>query len=216
MFHLRLTPPTAITDWSIMDGKKSIVAYEETKKDGTPTAPHYHILLDVEMSKSTLRLWVLKTFNIPPGGMGKNNKYYSIIDAWNDPSYICKSGDIRYNTLYTTEELANHIQAGSKYLAKTPPDSVKAAPSVQPTKETNNDEWSRLLATWINLKRPNYSMKTIKTWIKCYYLQKMRPIPRSGDLNRFAYSIFAISTNCDTESTIHDADTEAFVCEISI
>lgn len=192
-FHLRLTPPILLDDWSFMSSKKSIVAFETSDKG----VEHYHILIDEDTSRSTLRKWVLDKFEVPPGGMGKNNKYYSLIENWKDPSYIVKNNDIKFNNLFSEDELKKYVEEGKKYIKETVAINAVVADTV--VHKESKDEFSKLLATWLSLKRANYTMANIRNWIKSYYLQQCKCIPRSGDLARYTYSIFAISTNADTE-----------------
>lgn len=99
---------------------KMLVAYEDKKKDGTPTDPHFHIYIESkpDIGDDTIRNKIKKALCIPTGGQGKNNKYYSINWKWQDPSYICKYDDIRVIVGYTEQEvLSLAVEGKKKYLS---------------------------------------------------------------------------------------------------
>lgn len=71
-------------------------------------------------------------------------------------------------------------------------------------------EWTKLLTEFE--KRSDYktaSMPTIQKWIKSYYLQQRKPVPRQGDCARYTYSLWALGHDKTHEEDIHEADDEA-------
>lgn len=122
MFHLRFTPyDLSGHTFSFLDSISSryIIAQEDFEDDGTPLL-HYHILIDTDYGDKSVRDAVKAGLKIPKGGRGKNNKYYAIIPNWNDPSYICKYGNILVRKGFEEAEVLEYVETGkSKYLTKT-------------------------------------------------------------------------------------------------
>lgn len=212
VLHFRLRLEAPIEDNWDMVKKKCVVFYEDKSKSGKPCHPHYHALFE-DQDISNLRKELKNIFMIPDGGRGKKNSYY-FIEKWNDPSYVCKYGDVRRNELYTQDELDKYIAEGKKYLDTQPPQG--GGVEVCTSKPEHKDEFSKLLASWMALKRTSYNMADVKTWIKSYYLKQCKCIPRAGDCNRYAYSIYAISVNADDEECIYDLDRKAENFNINI
>lgn len=120
MFHLRFTPyDLSGYEWTWLERyTRYIVAQEDTEDDGTPLL-HYHILIDTEAHKDSVRDMVKSKLPIPSSGKGKNNKYYALIAQWKDPGYICKYNNILHVKGYTDKEIMDYVIHGKKtYLEK--------------------------------------------------------------------------------------------------
>lgn len=83
------------------------------------------------------------------------------------------------------------------------------------TKSRDDVEWNHLLTTYENLKEPK-TMIGIRRWIKSDCLRRRKPIPRSSDVNRWAYSIYAITNNLISEQHVQEVDEYAREQEIQV
>lgn len=121
MFHLRFTPYdlSGYTFNWLYFYDKYIIAREDVDDDGNPLL-HYHILVDdAGLGIQTLRNAAIANLKIPKAGRGKNNKYYALIDDWEDPGYICKYDNIVGSKGYTEAEILDYVVSGrKKYLPK--------------------------------------------------------------------------------------------------
>lgn len=116
LFHLRFTPCDLSGynfDW-LERYHKFIVAQEDLEDDGTPLL-HYHILIETDNAKDSIRDMAKNRLRIPSGnGRGKNNKYYALIEDWYDISYICKYNQILCSQGYSEKELLEFVESGKK------------------------------------------------------------------------------------------------------
>lgn len=96
MYHIRFTPyDISGIIFDFLESYESyIVCYEDKKKSGKPTEPHYHIAIWSDLKEKSIRDDIKLHFKIPSTGRGKNNKYYALYPAWQDASYI-----VKYNNL---------------------------------------------------------------------------------------------------------------------
>jgi len=121
MFHLRFTPNdiSGYTFDFLQVYDRYIIAFENKDKEGKPCPDHYHILIDADYTKKSLSNAVITALKIPKSTRGKNNKYYSLMDNWEDPSYICKYDDIRKSKGFTEKQILDFaIEGKKKYLEK--------------------------------------------------------------------------------------------------
>jgi len=125
---------------------KMIVAYEDKKKTGEPTEPHFHIYMETkgDITDDTIRNHIRKALCIPKGGKGKNNKYYCIDWKWKDPSYICKYDDIRVNIGYSEPELLRMAVEGKQtYLKKEANTAPTTEDVVKPTTKSQRINYDK-------------------------------------------------------------------------
>lgn len=104
----------------------------------------------------------------------------------------------KHPELHWKEKAANSIPAESE--------DPKSEPAL--SKHTPKDEWKRLSEGFEEFYYPNkksLNMPDIARWIKHYYLARFRPIPRTGDLRRYSYSLWAIYVKDDTSMEGVDA-----------
>lgn len=168
---------------------------------------HYHICFRVDACEQTIRSRILSTLQIPKTGRGKGNTHYTLKwDAYKNwtPEYAAKSGDIVSSLGFSEDEIEEAIFKGSIKYNKQKDIGSKGAnidlsnPICEATvsESTPHTEWDRLLKAYrqtdLALAR---SAVNIKRWIKSYYLSREKPIPREGDLKRYAYSLYAIIQN---------------------
>lgn len=163
-YHLRFTPCDLsgyTFDW-LTRYPKFIVAQEDLDDDGLPLL-HYHILIESDNVKDTIRDMAKDRLRIPSsGGKGKNNKYYALIPDWLDPGYICKYNKILYSQGYTEKTLMEFVVSGKeKYLdkVKTPAEnSVTAVSQKLPTPKCPRIPYQQEIiaiayADWLNYKK---------------------------------------------------------------
>lgn len=205
--HLRFTPAGQDYDLSglLLTATKYIVSREQATKE------HYHICFETDQCQETIRAKVLSTLKIPKTGRGQGNTHYCL--KWDKyknwtPEYACKSGDIISSLGYSQDEIEDAIFRGSIKYNKQKDVGSKGAnidvsnPICDATVSatTPHTEWERLLNSYRQIDRATErSAVNIKRWIKSYYLQREKPIPREGDLKRYAYSLYAIIQNKTTE-----------------
>lgn len=158
-------------------------------------------------------------------------------EFFNATDYTCKYGNILHHT-YDEEFIQESIKRGAAKYLKTPPLVVwegidesaskdiliekisgeQSGSSVAAKRETQT-EFEKLHIAFIEYDLVNpwqkqyaerpYTMVWLKQFIKSYYLSKGRPIPRSGDTNRYAYSIYAISNNKTSMDDMDEHDRHA-------
>lgn len=204
-FHLRYTPYKEVANESITEFlskyDKFIAAYEQTDKKGEDCEPHYHMYIEFSGDIDTIRYRFKKHFELPTGKNGESNKYYSL-KKWNkgDIGYVVKQQNIVCKKGYTEEE----IEETKNKKIQTP-----EAPPRGAEKEERKDEWTKILDHFIALgkeKRNSLKVSEIKKEICKIYLKKLRPVPRTGDLNRYAFSLYAIfqSKMCEDEQALEN------------
>lgn len=191
MYHLRFTPYdlSGYTFEWLERYQKYIVAREDVEDDGTPLL-HYHILIDTDAHKDTVRDMVKTKLPIPAGGRGKNNKYYALIADWKDPGYICKYNNVEKTKGFTEKELLDFVVSGKKkYLEKvekTPAEnSVTAESRSTPTAKTPRIPYQQQIisiasAEWYKYKRDckdnNYEIDSYR--VVDFIMKAMREISR--------------------------------------
>lgn len=191
-FHLRFTPDEKVSDENLAKFcskyEKYIVAREQYDKNGEAVKPHYHVYIECDLDIDSLRYNFKKAMCIPTGGQGRNNKYYSI-KQWNigEIGYIVKQGDIKFQAGFKMEDI---LQKKIEVKLKEK-NSETEAPRAE--KKEREDEWTKLMNHCIELKdeRPT-TILGYKQVICKYYLKRLKPVPRTGDLNRYSFSLFAI------------------------
>ena len=202
--HLRVTPPTEIYDLSqvIINATKYCIYSEigeETKKQ------HFHIYMETEKCESTIKNDLRRGFNIPLGKKGINSAYFCCkFNKYKDPSpeYVAKSGILVSHKGYTLSYLQEiQISGNNKFLEKT------EVTKNEPDKKKEKGEWEILLNDFEKVSdNKNYSMSRIIKWIKSRYLMRRKCIPRTGDIHRYSYSLYAIINNLQKEEDIHEID----------
>ena len=203
--HIRFTPAGQVYDLSglLVNATRYIVSREQATKE------HYHICFETDQCQETVRARVLTTLNIPKTGRGQGNTHYCL--KWDKyknwaPEYAAKSGDIVSSLGFTLDEIEDAIWRGSiKYNKQVDKEAKGTSIDVAPHQVTDNTvahpykgEWDRLLECYRKSGHAG-SMINIKRWIKSYYLTREKPIPREGDIRRYAYSLYAIINNKTSE-----------------
>jgi len=197
--HIRFTPYREVFQEDIEEFgnhySKCIVAFERKDKKGKDTEPHYHIYFETDTIPDTIRNRFKRIMKIPAGQKGRANKYFALFSNWSRPEYVCKMGEIVYRKGYSDDEIDELIKVGAeKWLKeenlkeKTP--ELEAPLAAQ--KKEKVSEWEVLICFFTSMpptERPGtifgYKQKI------CYkYIKEMRPIPRKGDLERYAFSLY--------------------------
>lgn len=185
-YHIRYTPNEYKENIkSFLDevSKRYIVGRETHSKSGDMCTEHYHMYFESDYNEDTIRSKFLETMGIEKVGRGRTNKYYSM-KKWglNEIEYIIKQGDIVYRC---NIDEASYQAAVIKNIKKN---TNSASERSERVKKERKDEWGKLLEYFLEHKEE----RTITKWkqdICKYYLIGMRPVPRIGDLNRYAYSL---------------------------
>jgi len=205
--HLRFTPAGQVFDLSglLVNATRYIISREQASKE------HYHICFETDQCQETIRAKVLSSLSIPKTGRGQGNTHYCL--KWDKyknwtPEYAAKSGDIVSTKGYTHDEIEDAIWRGSiKYNKQTDENSkgtsIDLASGTQQIHQVTVSrpvrqpqcEWDRLLDAFEKSEYRDLDCVNIKRWIKSQYLKQRKPIPREGDLRRYAYSLYAIVRN---------------------
>ena len=81
--------------------------------------------------------------------------------------------------------------------------------------DNNKSEWDKLLSKFQKrVNNTHMTMAQIKKWIKSVYLEKHKPIPRDGDTNRYAYSLWAIINDKTAYECIGHCDLQANISHL--
>lgn len=119
MWHLRYTPDDISGyTFNFLDSMCSrYIVARELLDDKLQPLLHYHILLDTDYAEKSIRDAAKAALKIPSAGRGKNNKYYALINDWQDTSYICKYNDFICYKGFTEKALLEYsIEGAAKYL----------------------------------------------------------------------------------------------------
>jgi len=81
-------------------------------------------------------------------------------------------------------------------------------PNVSKNQSRDDVEWNHFLLAY-EAKGEKLSMIGIKQWIKSDCLRRRKPIPRSSDINRWSYSIYAITNNMVSPQDMSELDAYA-------
>lgn len=211
-FHLRFTPDEVVPDENIPKFLEKldryIVAYERTDKKGEATKPHYHMYIECDIDVDKLRYWFKTTMRIPTGGQGQHNKYYSIAKWRNvgDFSYVVKQGCIVHKKGFSDEDVLQAIEKQEELKRNKNSETADRAATRPLQPKEKEDEWTKILNHCMELKddRPTTQLG-FKQVICRYYLKRLRPVPRIGDLNRYAFSLYAIfrSKYCELDDKLN-------------
>jgi len=227
--HVRFTP-LDLSGYDISEFCKGFEKYIVAVEKGAPGAgqqsEHYHIYLETNVTKKTVDNRIHKYLNVPSsGGRGKNSKYFS--NKYNEytfpsPEYIVKDGKIVEYQGYTQEQIDKYETFGrAKYGHKNVDVDLNSGElCVQPPQQNTpapkrESEWDKLL-DWYE-EQPNYQqmdMVQIRKMIMTYYLKQRKPIPRSGDLGRYTYSLWALGHQ--KEDSIETCDAQAALDGIKV
>lgn len=196
-WHIRYTPVNGVFIDDIttfaQHYESALVAYEDKDKMGNPVKPHYHMLIQSECQKPALVERLRRILKIPAGGRGVNNKHYACMANWRRPEYIAKWGDIVYHKGWLEEDIAKAIEEGrNKYLFQPQPQpaTVEEVPT-EPREVIKHTEYEKLICYFNAMESKPATILGYKQKIAFKYLMEMRPIPRVGDLERYAFSLFA-------------------------
>lgn len=180
----------------------ALAGYETTNKFGGPTEPHFHIYIETEVTRDTIINYAYKLLGIKKGQKGTANKYFACKN-WNDDiGYFVKSGTITYTHNITV--LPEKIEEGYNMYIKpylndmitvikqeaSEPGSPASGASPTAARKPPKDEWSLLFMAQPQMETTaNWEPIDWRKWICKYYLARTRPVPRTGDLFRYAISL---------------------------
>lgn len=119
-FHLRFTPyDLSGYNFKWLERYTRFILAQEDENDEGEDHLHYHILIDTDAHRDSVRDMVKTKLPIPPSGRGKNNKYYALIENWQDPGYICKHNKVQSSKGFSESEILEFVVLGKKkYLDK--------------------------------------------------------------------------------------------------
>lgn len=220
--HLRLTPAdlSGITIESIVSLVKSWSDKWVICQEHQESNLHYHVgVEDVKCSEKTIRNHINDTFQLPKGIRGQESKYYALkydkYQEW-DIAYIVKDGQIVESSGYSESFLEEaEIRGALKWPKKVQSRDVGAAATavaIAAAPRQKESEFEKLLDAFeMRAARHEMTMEAIKRWIYSYYLNQRKPIPRSADAARYAYSIYAIEHDKTSESDIQGLNALALI-----
>ena len=205
---------------------KVVFAYEDKDKTGQPVDPHIHFVIECDDSETTVRDYLKSFFNIPKTGKGKKQLYSikQVDDIDSAMLYTCKWGNILYHK-YCEIYIKDMILRGREIHIKDAPQPGSSMAVEEPQRGTAAEklsEFDMLYHAYILHKSHHkdiddsmWTMRYIKQFIKSHYLKRGRPIPRSGDTNRYAYSIYAIANDKTGITDMDDTDKHAQFYDIT-
>jgi len=179
---------------------RRILAGEHAADDEVKNT-HVHIALEPTVTREAIRKQLI---NHSLGGqkhqiMEKVLKTHEPYDFIELSKYILKGfmDNLRATSLSYPEtlELAKSWKRHVKHTDFGEPDDLKIDPSDNSatTEISGGTEWDKLLREYQKRKdHKEMNMREIKRWINSYYLQQKKPIPRTGDANRYSFSMWAI------------------------
>ena len=213
-YHFRYTP-NDIEAYDLIHFVEPFTKYVVGREYKSPQKQglHFHIYLETELTKDTVVNYARKYLNIPTGKRGVANKYFMCKEWDTSIDYFCKSGDVVVYMGYTLADIQSAQQNGFKkwiHDVKIAPhkptagETASGGPAPASPKEAKTTEWEYLLESsegiGSTLSNPKKSVKQWKSWIVYQYISRLKAIPRTGDLNRYANSLYILHTSkmlCD-------------------
>lgn len=210
--HILLRVPfsdcSGVIKW--MTTKQGRITCAEHQEDEDISSTHCHVAFETDVSKEAIRKQLIKySLGGPKHSiMEKVLKTHELYD-YIELSKYCIKGDktqIRVTSLSheEVEDLEKKwINRVKKYDFGPPDMGTDVVTNVTVNSATQEisggSQWDILMASF-KLRKDHKSMKMddIRRWIKSFYLQQKKPIPRQGDTNRYAYSLYAI---CQEKTT---------------
>jgi len=204
--HILLRVPFAdcsgVIQW--MKTKSGRILCAEHLEDEEITSTHCHVAYETDVSKEAIRKQLIKHSleGTKHSRMEKVLKTHELYDFMELAKY-CIKGDRHQlkETSLTSEEVIQLEKAWVNRVKKYdfgPPDATtdvvtNVAVNSATQEISGGSQWDILMSAFKS--RHDYkkmNMGDIRRWIKSFYLQQKKPIPRQGDTNRYAYSLFAI------------------------
>jgi len=183
---------------------------------------HYQMYISVECSESTLRNNIRKSLKIPPGLKGKDSAYYTLSPDWHDWTYTLKDTKVISQNIVEPRELPELIaQAAIKFAKKEEQPTTPTNTIIERIEKTDH-VWDRLLFMYDEgaaqrdiggnkqNKYASYSYSDFRNWICAHYLRQRKPIPRGGDLHRYAFSLFLLKEQDVSGKKIDEATIEKY------
>lgn len=118
--EVRMTPPDQkpISEWYPADlGDCKLIVCEEGSAEGTPKL-HYHVYLETPVSKSSVRIWILKVLdphidkNVKYNG---NSLYFTRQPHEHTIPYIVKSGNVLVRIGFAQQLIDEFFQQSAQY-----------------------------------------------------------------------------------------------------
>lgn len=225
-YHFRFTPYDLDYDMMafVEQADKYVIAFEKHDKTGKLVAPHYHIYMETSVCSSTITNWAYKNLAIPKGLKGKANKYFACKN-WNDDiKYFCKQGNVKMYKGFDEDQIDEAKALGyNKFIKPYLNDMITVikqeasdpgtpASAASPT-TARKDEWTLLFMAQPQLElTANWEPIDWRKWICKYYLARTRPVPRTGDLYRYAISLHILRKSKGGQlENIMDIETDKYV-----
>jgi len=124
-----------------------------------------------------------------------------LYDREKTPIYMIKGKyAVNFVSGYTDEEIATFKSQWVESKLDT-----STLPNVSKAQSRDDVEWNHFLTAY-EAKNEKLSMIGIKQWIKSDCLRRRKPIPRASDLNRWSYSIYAITNHMISPQDMHELD----------
>jgi len=201
-YHFRFTPYDLVFDLIAFCNlfTTCVAGYETKSKFGTEAEPHFHIYIETDMGHDTIVNYAREHLKIPKGQRGKANKWFACKN-WNDDyAYFVKYGQVKYQkNLNVTQE---KIEEGyNKYIKPFLNDAITLIKKENAGEDdgkkgggkARQDEWTALfMAQPPTDSTQDWTPINWRQWICKYYIARIRPIPRTGDLMRYSVSLYIL------------------------
>lgn len=230
-YHFRFTPHDLDFDLRafVESADKYIVGFENKDKQNKQCEPHYHIYMETKYTRDTVVNWAYKHLGIKKGQKGTANKYFAVKNWDDDISYFCKGSNVQLFKGFDMETIdACALLGYQKYIQPylndmitvikgTEPDSGTPASEASPT-APRKDEWTLLFMAQPEMDiSANWEPIDWRKWICKYYLARTRPVPRTGDLYRYAISLHILRKSKGGQlENILDIETDKYVESLEI
>lgn len=210
--HILLRVPFAdcsgVIEW--MKTKSGRILCAEHLEDEEITSTHCHVAYETDVSKEAIRKQLIKhSLGGPKHSiMEKVLKTHEPYDFIELTKYCIKGvkSQVRVTSLSheEVEDLEKQWINRVKKYDFGPPDLgtdvvTNVTINTVAQQSSGGGQWDTLMAAFkLRKDHKKMTMDDVGRWIKSFYLQQKKPIPRQGDTHRYAYSLYAI---CQEKTT---------------
>lgn len=206
LFRVPFSDCSGIVSW--MSGVSYRITVGQHDKDDDIKTTHCHIAIEPKVSNEAIRKQIVKAnlagdkYSI----MEKVLKTHELYEYRDLVKYIIKGDPLHIK--YTTEHNDVILELSKEWINRakkldvdlTNTDSVSGHTGITGSnvvvEKENDNVFDKLLKKFEKrVNNTDMTMYQIKKWIKSEYLTKRKCIPREGDTNRYAYSLWSIVNN---------------------
>lgn len=110
----------------------------------------------------------------------------------------CNLFDIKTFNGFTEEQLKSFQKSAEEYYDALKKQSVDRITIIEKVEQKPDLVWNRFFEKMLRSPEVReYSLDQFKRWIMADYLNRCKPIPRTADLNRYAFSLWMLKDKTD-------------------